>query len=72
MAEGTYEHACMRAELLGMDKPNKEDFLRTQPQASRIECENEKIEAAQFEVIKYYYLYIFPAKLTFSIYLEIL
>lgn len=58
MAEGTYEHACMRAELLGIDKPDKEEFMRTQPQALRVECENEKVEAAQFEVIKYYFLCI--------------
>lgn len=26
MAEGTYEYECNRAELLGIDPPNKADF----------------------------------------------
>ncbi|XP_053696425.1 uncharacterized protein LOC128743784 [Sabethes cyaneus] len=26
MAEGTYEYECMRAELLGVEKPNREEF----------------------------------------------
>lgn len=65
MAEGTYEYACMRAELLGIDKPNEDEFIRSQPQSSTIECETEKIDAAQFEVI--YYNTIFSEILTFLI-----
>lgn len=28
MAEGTYEYECMRAELLGIDKPDYEQFVK--------------------------------------------
>lgn len=30
MAEGTYEYECMRAELLGIAKPDYDDFLQRQ------------------------------------------
>lgn len=30
MAEGTYEYECMRAELLGIAKPDYNDFLQRQ------------------------------------------
>lgn len=49
MAEGTYEHACMRAELLGLEKPNEEEFLRHQPKPNI----DESLIAAQFEVSTY-------------------
>ncbi|XP_077299425.1 uncharacterized protein LOC143920415 [Arctopsyche grandis] len=45
MAEGTYEHACMRAELLGLEKPNEEEFYRHQPKPNI----DESLMAAQFE-----------------------
>lgn len=28
MAEGTYEYECMRAELLGIEKPDYDEFMR--------------------------------------------
>lgn len=28
MAEGTYEYECMRAELLGIEKPDYETFVK--------------------------------------------
>lgn len=46
MAEGTYAHACMRAELLGLEKPDEEEFLRLYPQSQQ----NTEHDAAQFEV----------------------
>lgn len=30
MAEGTYEYECMRAELLGNEKPDYDEFVRRQ------------------------------------------
>lgn len=30
MAEGTYEYECMRAELLGTEKPDYDEFVRRQ------------------------------------------
>ncbi|XP_028895077.1 uncharacterized protein LOC105210658 [Zeugodacus cucurbitae] len=45
MAEGTYEYECMRAELLGIDKPNEEEFEKAR--AERLRREQEELEAAE-------------------------
>jgi hypothetical protein len=49
MAEGTYEAACMRAELLGLEKPDEDDFYKHCGSTTLNTDEN--LEAAQFEVI---------------------
>ncbi|XP_018570735.1 uncharacterized protein LOC108910570 [Anoplophora glabripennis] len=38
MAEGTYEYECMRAELLGIEKPDYEEFMK------KIEGERKAVE----------------------------
>lgn len=44
MAEGTYEYECMRAELLGIEKPDYEDFIQKHPLASVVAEEEQEIE----------------------------
>jgi hypothetical protein len=34
MAEGTYEYECMRAELLGVEKPDRDEFMKQQAAAA--------------------------------------
>lgn len=48
MAEGTYEYECMRAELLGIGKPNQEEFEKAR--AERLQQEQAEIEAAEANV----------------------
>uniref|UniRef100_A0A1Q3G512 t-SNARE coiled-coil homology domain-containing protein n=1 Tax=Culex tarsalis TaxID=7177 RepID=A0A1Q3G512_CULTA len=43
MAEGTYEYECMRAELLGVEKPNREEF--EEKMRLRREAEQEELLA---------------------------
>ncbi|XP_050299392.1 uncharacterized protein LOC126738212 [Anthonomus grandis grandis] len=43
--EGTYEYECMRAELLGVDKPDYEQFLKNKAEADAME--REKLDAEQ-------------------------
>lgn len=49
MAEGTYEFECMRAELLGIDKPDQEEFEKAL--AERQKVEQEEIEAQEASVL---------------------
>lgn len=49
MAEGTYEYECMRAELLGVEKPNREEF--EEKMRLRKEAEQEELLADQLTVI---------------------
>lgn len=48
--EGTYEDECMRAELLGLDKPDKTEFdnkkerARQESQLEELENENLKVK----------------------------
>lgn len=44
MAEGTYEYECMRAELLGVDPPNYEEFMRKKKEQEAQQVESEEIE----------------------------
>ncbi|KAJ8916491.1 hypothetical protein NQ315_000133 [Exocentrus adspersus] len=45
MAEGTYEYECMRAELLGLDKPDHDDFLKKLASANaKREVEDEEAD----------------------------
>lgn len=48
MAEGTYEYACMRAELLGIDKPNQEEFEKAR--AERLQQEQDERDAEEAKV----------------------
>lgn len=38
MAQGTYEYECMRAELLGIDKPDYDEFMK------KLESEKKAVE----------------------------
>ncbi|XP_017470813.1 PREDICTED: uncharacterized protein LOC108362388 [Rhagoletis zephyria] len=50
MAEGTYEYECMRAELLGIEKPNEEEFEKARTERLRLEQEEkDAAEAALLE-----------------------
>lgn len=48
MAEGTYDFEVMRAELLGVAPPNKEEFEKAR--AERLEIEKAEAEAAEANV----------------------
>lgn len=44
MAEGTYEYECMRAELLGIEKPNYDEFVKRQKEQLAKYVEEERAE----------------------------
>ncbi|XP_005185430.1 uncharacterized protein LOC131800362 [Musca domestica] len=50
MAEGTYEFECMRAELLGIEKPNQEEFEKAR--AERLQKEQEEQLAAEAQALE--------------------
>lgn len=49
MSENTYEYECMRAELLGIEKPNYNEFLKNKKEVQKSEVEEEEIDT---EIIK--------------------
>ncbi|EAT48560.1 AAEL000455-PA [Aedes aegypti] len=52
MAEGTYEYECMRAELLGIDKPNREEFeekMRLQKETEQEEQLTEQMKEVDLQ-----------------------
>ncbi|XP_055640307.1 uncharacterized protein LOC129777818 [Toxorhynchites rutilus septentrionalis] len=52
MAEGTYEYECMRAELLGVEKPSREDFeqkMRLQEEAGQEELISEQMREVDLQ-----------------------
>lgn len=55
MAEGTYEYECMRAELLGIEKPDYETFVKNRKEeiaveSEEIETENLKVNSTRFNL----------------------
>lgn len=44
MAEGTYEYECQRAELLGVEKPDYDEWLKTQKEAEAAKVVEEEID----------------------------
>lgn len=54
MAEGTYEYECMRAELLGIDKPDYDEFMKNQKerQQKEVKEEDEDIENIKVRIYK--------------------
>ncbi|GJQ79911.1 hypothetical protein Trydic_g18355 [Trypoxylus dichotomus] len=44
MAEGTYEYECMRAELLGTEKPEYDEFLKKQKENDSRQIEEEQVD----------------------------
>lgn len=50
MSENTYEYECMRAELLGIEKPDHDEFLKKQPENEIQEVEEEAIDVEKIKV----------------------
>lgn len=50
MAEGTYEYECMRAELLGVEKPNREEF--EEKRKLQMEAEQEELLSEQMKEVE--------------------
>lgn len=50
MAEGSYEYECMRAELLGVAKPDFEEFMKNAK--IRVEVNNEEQDVENLKVIR--------------------
>lgn len=44
MAEGTYEYECQRAELLGVEKPDYDEWLKAQKEAEAAKVAEEEVE----------------------------
>ncbi|XP_059607588.1 uncharacterized protein LOC132255528 [Phlebotomus argentipes] len=51
MAEGTYEYECMRAELLGVDPPDRETFEANRK--AQLEAEQEAIASEQAQELDF-------------------
>ncbi|XP_055694335.1 uncharacterized protein LOC129796441 [Lutzomyia longipalpis] len=51
MAEGTYEYECMRAELLGVEPPDRETFEANRK--AQLEAERDNIEAQQAQELEH-------------------
>lgn len=49
MSEGTYEYECMRAELLGIEKPDYDDFMKRKLEEEAKQTEEEQ---ANVEILK--------------------
>lgn len=54
MAEGTYEYECMRAELLGIEKPDYDEFVKRQKDQLAKEVEEEQTETECLTVNRNY------------------
>lgn len=50
MAEGSYEDECMRAELLGVEKPDYDDFLKRQKDKQANEVFEELVDTENLAV----------------------
>ncbi|XP_028148805.1 uncharacterized protein LOC114342212 [Diabrotica virgifera virgifera] len=44
MAEGSYEYECMRAELLGIEKPDYDQFMKKAMEQAKKEIEEEEVD----------------------------
>lgn len=53
MSENTYEYECMRAELLGIEKPDYDEFLKRRLETEKLEVEEEEVDIENMKVIKY-------------------
>lgn len=49
MAEGTYEYECMRAELLGIEKPDHDEFMKKM-ESERKAVEEEDLDTEYLKV----------------------
>lgn len=69
MAEGTYEYECMRAELLGVDKPDYEEFLARRKEEAR-SVESEAVETENLVVTTRSWSLYFAHKAFLSLFLS--
>lgn len=53
MAEGTYEYECMRAELLGIEKPDYDEFLKKQKDNEANSALDEQVDVENLKVSRY-------------------
>lgn len=53
MAEGSYEYACMRAELLNIEKPDKETFMQQLREKEALLQQEEDLEIQKLVVSTY-------------------
>lgn len=70
MAEGTYEYECMRAELLGIDPPDRETFEANRKAQLEAEQENLASEQAKVEENDLHFCELSSKNFTFSQELE--
>lgn len=59
MAEGTYEYECMRAELLGLARPSREQFEEQQKLKQEVEEEEQLTE--QLKVCTHTHAHTYPS-----------
>lgn len=52
MSDNTYEYECMRAELLGIGKPDYDEFLKNKTESEKHEVEEEEIDLENIKVSK--------------------
>lgn len=67
MSDNTYEYECMRAELLGIGKPDYDEFVKNQVETEKHEVEEEEIDLENMKVRKYFLIqnvFIIYGKLT--------
>lgn len=50
MSDNTYEYECMRAELLGIEKPNYDEFLKKKKEVQKKEVEEEELDIETLKV----------------------
>lgn len=50
MAEGTYEYECERAELLGIEKPDYDEFMERQRAQKATEVQEEEVDIENLKV----------------------
>lgn len=50
MAEGTYEYECERAELLGIDKPDYDEFMQRKRAQEATAVEEEEVDVENLKV----------------------
>lgn len=50
MSENTFEYECMRAELLGIEKPDHDEFLKKQKENEILDVQEEEIDVENIKV----------------------
>lgn len=53
MSEGTYEYECMRAELLGIEKPDYDAFVKRKLEEEAKQTEEEQADVEMLKVTRF-------------------